>query len=77
MTIWLALFAPAGTPDAVINRIRAETNKALALPEVTQRLNAAGGLEPFISTREELVALIRSDYDKYGKLVKDLGARVD
>jgi tripartite-type tricarboxylate transporter receptor subunit TctC len=44
---------------------------------VKQRLNAAGGPKPFISTREEFIALIRSDYDKYGKLVKDLGAQVD
>jgi tripartite-type tricarboxylate transporter receptor subunit TctC len=77
VTIWLALFAPAGTPEPVLSRLRAAVAKALAAPEVKERLNSAGGLEPFASTPEEFVALIRRDYDKYGKIVKAIGIRVD
>ncbi|HKW38152.1 MAG TPA: tripartite tricarboxylate transporter substrate binding protein [Burkholderiales bacterium] len=75
--IWLGLFATAGTPEPVLARLHAEVNKALAEPEVKRRLNAAGGLEPYITTPAEFGALIRSDYDKYGKIVKDVGIKVD
>ena len=77
VTIWLGLFATAGTPDAVIARLHAEVNKALAEPDVKHKLNAAGGLEPYPSTPAEFAALIRRDYDKYGKIVKDVGIKVD
>jgi len=77
VTIWLALFAPAAAPDAVIERLRAAVAKALASPEVKEKLNAAGGLEPFATSSEEFAALIRSDYDKYGKIVKAVGVKVD
>ncbi|MGC2519541.1 MAG: tripartite tricarboxylate transporter substrate binding protein [Burkholderiales bacterium] len=75
--IWLGLFAPAGTPDEVVGRLRAAVKTVLALPEVKQRLNKAGGLEPYSSTPEEFAALIRRDHEKYGKLVKDLGIKVE
>jgi tripartite-type tricarboxylate transporter receptor subunit TctC len=77
VTIWLGLFLPVGTPPAVVSRLRGEINKALAAAEVKEKLNIAGGLDPFISTPEQYVALIRNDYRKYGKLVKDIGARVE
>src|SRR2546426_116021 len=73
VTIWLALFAPAGTPEPVLSRLRTAVAKALTAPEVKERLNAAGGLEPFASTPEEFAVLIRRDYDKYGKIVKATG----
>jgi tripartite-type tricarboxylate transporter receptor subunit TctC len=77
VTIWLALFAPAGTPDAVLSRLRGAVTNALASSDVKEKLNAAGGLEPFATTPDEFVALIRSDYDKYGKIVKAVGIKVD
>ena len=77
VTIWLALFAPAGTPEPVIVRLRAAVETALAAPDVRQKLNAAGGLEPFVTTPDEFAALIRRDYDKYGKIVKAIGVKVD
>jgi tripartite-type tricarboxylate transporter receptor subunit TctC len=77
VTIWLALFAPAGTPDAVLGRLRAAVDKALASPDVKQKLNAAGGVEPFVTTPDEFATLIRRDYDKYGKIVKSIGIKVD
>jgi len=77
VTIWLGLFAAAGTPGAVLGRLHAEVNKTLSESEVKAKLNAAGGLEPHITTVAEFAALIRRDYDKYGKLVKDIGVKVD
>ena len=77
VTIWLGLFAAAGTPGAVVAQLHGEVNKALADPEVKRKLNAAGGLEPYISTPSEFADLIRRDYDKYGKIVKEVGIKVD
>ncbi len=77
VTIWLALFAPAGTPELVLARLREETAKALALPEVRQRFASAGGLQPFTTTVAEFAALIRRDDARYAELVKRIGAKID
>jgi len=77
MTIWLGLFAPAGTPEPVLARLREEIAKALASPDVKEKLNNAGGLQPFATSPAEFAALIRRDYDKYGKLVRDIGVKID
>lgn len=77
VTIWLGLFAAAGTPGAVLAKLHADVNKVLAETEIKNKLNAAGGLEPHITTIPEFAALIRRDYDRYGKVVKDVGVKVD
>jgi len=77
VTIWLGLFTAAGTPGPVLAVLRSEIDKLLAEPEIRKKLNAAGGLEPYISTPAEFSDLIRRDYDKYGKIVKDVGVKVD
>ena len=74
VTPWLALFAPAGVPEAALARLRAEINKLLQDPEQIRRL---GGLEPYITTPEEFAALLRSEYAKYGEVVKAVGAKID
>jgi tripartite-type tricarboxylate transporter receptor subunit TctC len=77
MVQWYGLFAPAGTPEAVVARVRAETNKALVLPDVREKLANAGGVEPWITTPEEFAAEMKSEFATYGKLVKELGAKID
>jgi tripartite-type tricarboxylate transporter receptor subunit TctC len=77
LTTWLGLFAPAGVPDAVMARLRAEINRVLAMPDVKARLNAAGGLEPYVIAPQEFSERIRADYEKYGTLVKSIGIRID
>src|SRR5437660_1015684 len=77
MVQWYGLFAPAGTPDAAIARLRAETNKILALPDLKEKLSNAGGVEPWITSPEEFAAQIRSEYATYGKLVRQVGAKID
>ena len=76
-SIWLGLFGPAGMPEEVLHRLRSETRKALELPEVREKLHASGGLEPFVTSPEEFVALIRRDYERFGKLIKDVGIKAD
>jgi tripartite-type tricarboxylate transporter receptor subunit TctC len=77
VTIWLALFAPPGMPPPLMAQLRREVNKALAAADVKEKLNAAGGLEPHVTTPETFAALIRRDYEKYGKVVREVGVRVD
>jgi tripartite-type tricarboxylate transporter receptor subunit TctC len=77
VNIWQGLFAPVGTPPAILDKLRAEVNEVLKLPEVGQRLIPAGAGEPYITTLDEFKALIRRDYEKYGKVIKDIGLTVD
>lgn len=77
MVQWYGLFTPAGTPEPVVARLRAETNKVLLLPDVKERLSNAGGVEPWITTPEEFAGQIRGEYATYGKLVKEVGAKID
>ena len=76
-SIWLGLFGPANIPQDVLDRLRAELRRVLESPDVKQKMNAAGGLDPYLTTPEEFSALIRRDYDKYAKVVKDIGIKLD
>jgi tripartite-type tricarboxylate transporter receptor subunit TctC len=73
---WLGLLVPAGTPGDVVRRLNAATAKALALPAVQERF-APQGLEVASGSPEEFAKLYRGDYEKYARLVKELGIRVD
>jgi tripartite-type tricarboxylate transporter receptor subunit TctC len=77
MTIWLGLFAPAGTPDAALARLRPAIAKVLGTEALKEKLNVAGGLQPLIMPTAEFQALIASDSAKYQKLIKAVGVRVD
>jgi len=74
MTTWYGLFATAGTPKEVLSRLYAETMKALARPEVRKRLEDLGG-EPGSLTPEQFAAMNRSDFERFGKLVKAVGIK--
>lgn len=76
-SIWLALCGPAGLPEPVVARLRTEVNRLLSQPDIREKFSAAGALEPYVTTPAELAALIRSEYAKYGKVVKDIGAKLD
>jgi tripartite-type tricarboxylate transporter receptor subunit TctC len=76
-SIWLGLFGPAGIPEPVLLKLRTEIKRALENPEVKEKMNAAGGLDPYITTAEEFQALIRRDHAKYAKVVKDVGIKLD
>ena len=69
---WLGLFAPAGTPADVLARLRTEMNAYLTLADTREKFSAIGA-DPLMHKPEEFAARIRSDYVKYGKLIKELG----
>ena len=76
-SIWLGLFGPANMPEEVLNRLRTEVRKALEAPDVKASLMGKGSLETLVLSPEDFEALIRRDYDKYGKLIKKLNIKAD
>ena len=73
---WLGLFVAAGTAHAVTVRLAAEVSKALADPAVRERY-AQLGLEPVGGTPADIQRQYREDYAKYGRLIKELGIRLE
>lgn len=73
---WIGLVAPRGTPPAIIARLNAEVTRILKLPEIKDRFQALGA-EPAGNTPEQFAAYIQSETIKWGKAVKDSGAKVD
>ena len=73
---WYGLMVPARTPPEIISRLHAESVKAFNRPDVKERLGATG-LEPIGSTPEQFGAHIRSEIEKWGKIVKATGLRPD
>jgi len=73
---WFGLLAPAATPKDVIAKLNAEFNKALKLPELSKRLGDEGA-DTAGGTPEEFATLIKGDIPRWGKVVKESGAKVD
>lgn len=74
---WFGIVAPAGAPRGVVVRLNQEIARALAMPAVRDRLVSEGGMEPVGGTPEQFAALIAAEKDKWERLVRDTGARVD
>lgn len=73
---WFGIFAPAGTPKPIISRVNAALNGALQSPELIKMLNARGA-DAVGGTPEEFAKVVKADFAKWAKVVKDSGARVD
>jgi tripartite-type tricarboxylate transporter receptor subunit TctC len=71
---WIGLFAPAKTPPAVIARLQKEI--AAALPELKPRFDTAGG-EPMEIPPDQLKGIVKADYDRWIKTIKDAGITLD
>jgi tripartite-type tricarboxylate transporter receptor subunit TctC len=73
---WLGVVAPTGTPQAVIARLHVEIGKAVADPELKERL-ASQGMEPASMGPEDFGARIRSELQRWAKIVRDAGIKAD
>ena len=70
---WYGLLVPAGTPQAIVDRLSRETRKAVGTPAVTEQF-VAQGLEPAASSPHEFGAYLRSEVAKWGKVIRASGA---
>jgi tripartite-type tricarboxylate transporter receptor subunit TctC len=73
---WIGFVAPAGTPNAITDRISAETRKIMQDPEIRKRFLAAG-MEPAGNTPAEFSAFLRKQNDRYGSIVKQAHVKLD
>ena len=74
--VWMGLLAPKGTPPAIVERLNREIKAALATTEVTTFMNDAG-IEMVGSTPAEMDAYFREERDRWARIVKETGAKVD
>ena len=73
---WFGLFAPAGTPRPIVERLSSETRAALSAPEVRKRLIDLGA-EPLGSSPDEFSAYVSAEFARWGRLAKEAGIRID
>jgi len=72
--VWFGLLGPAGTPKAVVDRVNAELNKALLLPEIQARFVQVG-FEPAGGTSADFARTMERDAAKWSKVIKDAGVK--
>ena len=73
---WFGLFAPAGTPAAVVRQINADVAEALRTPAVAEKV-AKAGADAYLISPEEFAALLKADIARWARVVRDSGATVD
>ena len=73
---WFGVLAPTGTPKDIVTRLNVEINKVLKAPDVQKRIDDEGG-EAVGSTPEQFAQLMKDDFVRWGKVVKESGAKVD
>ena len=74
VSTWNGVLAPAGTPRAIVAKLNAEIAKAAHMPEMVERY-AAQAAEVYTTTPEEFATIVRNDFAKWSKVVKDIGLR--
>jgi tripartite-type tricarboxylate transporter receptor subunit TctC len=73
---WYALIGPAGVPAPIVAKIQSDVAKALQMPDVREKLLGLGA-EPVGSTPEQLRAAMRTDFDRYGAVIKRIGIKAE
>ena len=76
ISTWFGIFVAAGTPRDIVDRLHADFTRALAAPEVRERMLSLGA-EPVGNRPEEFAAYIRGEADKYARVIKASGAKAD
>jgi tripartite-type tricarboxylate transporter receptor subunit TctC len=76
MTTWYGLFVTGGTPKAIVDQLHDELARVLKMPEVQAKLRGLGG-EPGDLTLDAFAQMNRSDYDRFGKLIKQANIKID
>jgi tripartite-type tricarboxylate transporter receptor subunit TctC len=74
---WLALFAPAGVPPAILVKLRTDAGRTVSEPETAERLRNAGGLEQWVTAPDEFAAFLRAEHAKYAGVVKAAGVKIE
>ena len=74
VSVWIGIAAPAGTPPAIVERLSADFNKALALPDVKEKL-ATLGTEPVGGTSEAFTTFVRGDIERWAKIIAAAGIK--
>jgi tripartite-type tricarboxylate transporter receptor subunit TctC len=77
VTTWYGLFAPAGTPPAIVRKVFTEVARIVRLPDVKERLDGLGTEETTNASPEEFAALVKADIAKYATVIKAAGLRID
>ncbi len=73
---WFGLFAPAGTPQPIVDRLSAETRAALSSPELRKRLLDLGA-DPLGSTPESFASYVQEEFERWGKVIREAGITTD
>ncbi|TAK80643.1 MAG: tripartite tricarboxylate transporter substrate binding protein [Betaproteobacteria bacterium] len=73
---WFGLLAPAGTPAPVVSRLAAETVAVMRQPDIKEKL-AAAALEPWVTTPEEFLTFMRTETAKWGRVIRESGAKLE
>ncbi len=74
--VWYGYLAPRGTPRAIVNKLHTDIAKAMASPEIRERITNDGG-DAAVKGPDEFATLIRTELVKWAKVVKDAGVRID
>ncbi len=72
---WYGAYVPAATPKDIVLKINAAINKALQSPEVQDRIVKSGSLPGPVKTPDEIQAMVRNDYEQWGKVVRSAGIK--
>jgi tripartite-type tricarboxylate transporter receptor subunit TctC len=74
-TAWIGALGPAGMPKAIVDKLNADMQKVLRMPDVAEKLKSQT-LDPMFMTPEQFARRLKSDYDKYEKVIKVSGAKI-
>lgn len=76
LSTWHGMWAPKGTPPAIVKKLNAEIARIVALPDVREKIKGLGGI-PVGNTPEQFDAYQRAELEKWSRIVKESGAKVD